>query len=73
MVLTRPIRFASHAAPRWESALATRAPKKSRPITPTPTPKRSWKKKDRRAVVKKPPPTLSSANSAHTFQRTPRV
>ena len=31
IVLTRPMRLASHAAPRCETALATRAPKNSTP------------------------------------------
>ena len=68
IVFTSPIRRASHAAPRCDSAFSTRAPKKRSPITASLTPKRSKKKYDSSAVVRKPPPRLSSAKSEEIRQ-----
>ena len=44
IVLTNPIRFASHAAATCESAFAIRAAKNSTPICAGPAPNLSWKK-----------------------------
>src|SRR5262249_38508056 len=68
IVFTRPIRFASHAAPRCDAAFARRAPKKSAPTTPSVTPNRSKKKYERSEVVRKPPARLSRPNKAEILQ-----
>ena len=73
MVLTSPMRRASHAAPRCESALAMRAPANSAPITAMLTPKRSKKKYERSAVVRRPPARLSIPNSAQILHSIRRV
>src|SRR5262249_59272033 len=63
IVLTRPIRLASHAAPRCEIAFRIRAPKNSAATSPSDAPNRSKKKYDSIAVVRNPPARLSIANS----------
>ncbi len=62
MVLTRPMRAASQAAPRCETALAARAKKKSVAIAPALAPNRSKKKYDSRAVPRNPPASESIRN-----------
>ena len=53
IVFTRPMRRASHAAPRCETAFIIRAPKNRAPITASLTPKRSKKKYDKQCGSEK--------------------
>jgi hypothetical protein len=63
IVFTRPMRFASQAAPTCEAALAARAAKKRTATAPSETPNRSKKKNERSAAVRNPPARLSRAKS----------
>ncbi|TPW01378.1 MAG: hypothetical protein FD124_3724, partial [Alphaproteobacteria bacterium] len=73
MVFTSPMRAASQAAPRCDTAFISRAPKNSRPITLAETPKRSKKNHDTSAAPMKPPAMLSMANSAEMRSSTLRL
>src|SRR5262245_32523649 len=72
IVLTSPIRRASHAAARCDAAFPILAPKNSSPSAASDTPKR-WKKKyERREAVRNPPARLSMPKSeeiVHTARR----
>src|SRR5579864_4617459 len=66
IVLIKPIRRASHAAPRCDSAFNTCTVKKSNASWLSAIPKRLKNQYETSASVKKPPPKASIANSAES-------